>query len=76
MALPETPKGDVIRTAIEHGLKVELEAEYEILKKQLIEKLDRQKDVIISGILLHLMKKTSLQTFEEKVVVTIQTDRL
>lgn len=58
------------------GIKKALELEYEAFKKQMIERLDREKDLMISSIALHLMKEMSITTLNEHITITIKTTPL
>lgn len=65
--------GEIARLII-YSLKKSMEEKYEELKKDLIEKLDLEKDTIISGIALHLTKQMNIKTFGEVVQIEIKTE--
>jgi hypothetical protein len=60
--------------AIQDELKGVVEERYEILKKELIEKLDKDKDQVIAGIVLNLEKSVTIDRFENKLVIEVKTE--
>jgi hypothetical protein len=67
---------NLITNAIGAELRKEVEARYEILKKEMIERLDRDKDIIIAGLVLHLQKTMLIETHGERIVIELRTKSL
>lgn len=58
--------------AIKSAIKRNVEAEFEEKKKQLIRDLDLRKDEICAGILIDVMRTVDIQSFNDRVIVTIR----
>ncbi len=61
---------------VEDALRREVARSYEVLRKKLLEDLDRDKDILISGIVLNVMKSTDVQMFGERITITVKTKQL
>lgn len=53
-----------------------METSYEVLKKEMVERLDRDKDTIVAGLVLHLQKMMRIETSGEKLVIELRTKPL
>lgn len=71
MAVEQT-KPDFIYQAITSAIQKETSRLFEEHKKRMIEELDRDKDIIISGIVLHVAKSIEMQTMKDHLIVTIR----
>ena len=80
--MPITTQNDssVILGALNDAMRRHLEAEYTAFKDEavakLIERMDKGKDEIIAGILLHLMKRVDFQSLTDRVIVTVHTQAI
>lgn len=63
-----------IINAIEAEVKRTIGEKYEVLKKEFIENLDREKATTIASVSLHLMKMVDIQSINDRVILTIRTD--
>lgn len=66
----------VLRDAMERSLKENLDAKFEELKKGWIEKIDKEKDQILAGIALNVMRMVKFDTFQDNIVLTVKTEPL
>ncbi len=70
---------EIILGAIKEGFKKEItlviEAEYEKMKKDFADKLDREKAQAIAGLTLHIMKQIEFRDIGDKIVISIQNDK-
>jgi hypothetical protein len=64
---------DAISKALLVALKEHLNGQFEVLKKKLVEDLDKEKDIIISGLALNLMKQVRYDMRQNELVITINT---
>lgn len=64
--------GDLIEKAIKQGIEKEVSRAFDEHKKGLLEELDRDKDKIVAGIVLHVMGYVELHRSVHNVVVTIK----
>lgn len=62
----------LITDAVKKAVKYEIEQEYDRNVKELTERLEKQKDIIVSGVLLNLMKHVKMETMGQELVVTIR----
>lgn len=74
MPTPLNSADSIILGGLKSALKTALEAEYDFLKKDLLERLDNQKDQMIAGIMLHMMKQADIQTMVDRVIITVRTN--
>lgn len=58
--------------AIRKALHSEMEASWDSIKQGFIERLDRDKDRIIGGIAIDLMKLVNFETIKENIVITVR----
>ena len=72
MAINPPDSEDFLRRAIEKGIADEVSDAYDKLKTELVEKLDRQKDQIVSGICLGIMKHVSMERMGPDLHVVIK----
>ena len=63
-----------IISAIEKEVADTINSEYESAKKNLIEKLDKEKAKSIAGISLHIMKMIDAQRVGDNIVITVRTE--
>lgn len=61
----------MVRRAIEDGVKAEIEREWKVQEKLVIEALERRKTEAIAGLTLRIMKQIDMQNFGDKVVITL-----
>ena len=62
----------LIEQVVQNGIKVEVGKAFEEHKKQMLEKLDKDKDAIIAGILIDVMKLVEIESMGNKIVFTIR----
>lgn len=67
---------EAIRKAIEEALKQRIQERYEEKKKELIEDLDREKDQMLAGIVLHLMKQVSFERMGDILRIEVGTNSI
>lgn len=60
-----------IKEAIDKEVKAFAEKEFEIAKKQAIEKIEKYKDTVIVGVILHVQKHMSIENYGEELRITI-----
>lgn len=73
MAISTKPNDTyILNRAIEDAVRKETEAEFHALKQQLIEKLDRERDTIIAGVTLNVMKLVSFETMKDNLIITVR----
>lgn len=65
-SLPEFIKG-----AIDREVKAEAEKQFEIAKAEAIKKIDKYKDEIVAGVILHVQREMIMETFGEHLRITI-----
>lgn len=66
--------GNQVLAYIKKGLEETIEAEYEKAKKELVERLEREKAVAIAGLTLNIMKMVDMQNLGERLVLTIRQE--
>lgn len=64
----------LIKTAMDKALYSRLEDLFEDHKKQLIARLDRDKNEILSGITLSLMRQVQFSTMSDHIIITLRTE--
>ena len=62
---------EFIRVSIDKEVKVEAEKQFEIAKKQAIEKIDKYKDEVVAGVILHIQRQMTMETFGQELRITI-----
>lgn len=62
--------GQVIRKSIEDGVKSEIEREWKVQEKIIMEHLERRKTEMIAGLTLRLMKQINMQAMGEQIIIT------
>lgn len=70
MALAQNDQ-TLIHDAISKAIKKDTETAFEDLKKELIERLDREKDNIISGVVLNVMEYVNYKTIDRNLTITV-----
>lgn len=68
--------GELLLKAMHTELKSELGQRYEVMKKELIAKLDRDKDNIIAGLTLHVMQMVEFKEMQDRIVITLRTEKI
>lgn len=63
---------NLLNQAILDAVKKRTEEHYETLKKELIERLDRERNNIIAGVSLEVMKLVQYQTIQDNLVITVR----
>ena len=63
---------NLITEAIKNGVKNEVSRRFDEHKKTLIEQLDKDKDMIVSGIVLNITKYIQMDTATDNLVITIR----
>lgn len=75
MAISEKIKYDslpeFIKSAIDKEVKFFAEKEFEFAKKQAIEKIDKYKDEVVAGVILHVQRKMIMETCGQELRITI-----
>lgn len=71
-----TTLGEVFAEAIKKALESEFEHQFEESKKQMINKLDERKDEVLASLTLKLMKHISMESYGEKLIITLDTKKL
>lgn len=61
-----------IRENVESGVKTLVSQAFDRKKKELVDELDKEKDILVAGILLNVMKHVQIETLRENIVVTIK----
>ena len=62
---------EFIKAAIDKEVKAEAEKQFEIAKKQAIEKIDKYKDEVVAGVILHVQRQMTMETFGQELRITI-----
>lgn len=62
---------EFIQTAINKEVKAEAEKQFQIAKQQAIERIDKFKDEVVAGVILHVQRKMTLETFGQELRITI-----
>lgn len=73
MANIPTPTIGLIEDGIRKELYRKVEETFEQIKKDFMEKLDKDKAQIISGIALHVNKMLEFQTSSDRIIITLVT---
>lgn len=60
-----------MRTGIQQAIRAEVEVEYEKKKQEIIADLDKKKDTVVAGIVVHMMKSTSFKMMGEILTIEI-----
>jgi hypothetical protein len=68
---PEPLMQSALMQSIKRAVQEEIELEYERLKKEVVERLDRRKDEVVAGVLISVMKTVQVNTMDDKIVFTI-----
>ena len=63
---------DLIGNAIKQAVQRDTEQAYDDMKKKLIEDLDREKDTIVAGVVLNVMKLVNYETVGQNLVITVK----
>jgi len=58
--------------SIKAAIEKELDAEYDNIRKEFLEKLEKRKNEIIAGMLVNLTKNINVQSINENLIVTIK----
>lgn len=64
--------GDQIEGVIKKALQSEVEREFDALKKNLVEDLERRKNEICAGIMIGLMKTVEFEVARDRVTIVIK----
>lgn len=62
---------DFIKGAVDKEVKVFAEKEFEVAKKQAMEKIDKYKDEVIAGVVLHVQRQMTMETYGQELRITI-----
>lgn len=62
----------ILFDAIRRGVQQETERRWEEYKKEFLEKLERDKDMIVAGIVLDVMQHVKMETMGREMVVTVR----
>ncbi len=65
---------NLIEKAILDAVRKDTEYAFEYLKKELLERLDRERDTIIAGVVLNVSKLVNYQTIGENLVITVRKE--
>lgn len=75
MAITTTIKYDslpeFIKSSIDKEVKAFAEKEFEIAKKQAIEKIDKYKDQVVAGVILHVQRQMTMDTCGQELRIAI-----
>lgn len=63
------------RKGIEDSVKAEIEREWKVQEKLVMESLERRKTEAIAGLTLHVMKQIDMQNFGDRVVITLRQEK-
>jgi hypothetical protein len=64
---------DLIVNFIDQGIKKLVAERYEILKKDFLEQLEKDKAADLAGISLYIMKQVEINRMGENVIITLRT---
>ena len=62
---------EFIKAAIDREVKVKAEEEFEIAKKTAIEKIDKYKNEVVAGVILHVQRQMTMETMGQELRITI-----
>lgn len=62
---------EFIKAAIDKEVKAEAEKQFEIAKKHAIERIDKFKDEVVAGVILHVQRQMTLETHGQELRITI-----
>lgn len=70
----DTPKTDLVVEALRRGVREEAKRFFELEKKAMLERFDKEKDMIVSGLTLHIMKMVDFQRLQDRIVITVRNE--
>lgn len=76
MAQPTKSLTESLPTWLANALKAQMEEEFELLKEEYIKELDRKKDAIIAGLVLHASRRISVETVKDKMIIEVHTETI
>ena len=62
----------ILEGIIEKGLKSHADERYEEYKKELLERIEREKPAVIASILVDVMRTTDFQVLQDRILFTIK----
>lgn len=62
---------EAVKQAVEVGIRGYLEREYERAKEELLKRLEKEKDAVISGTMLNFARHIEMHTLGTKLIVEI-----
>lgn len=65
-----------IQKHIEKAVRESIETEYNKLKVELMHRLDEDKDAVLAGISLNVMKTIEFHHLEDRLVIELKTQKL
>lgn len=66
----KTPDNFILE-AIKDGVQQKVEIAFEESKNRLIERLEKEKDIIVSGVVLNVMRKVDMADYRDNIIITI-----
>jgi len=74
MSMDKTVDSQIIIKAIDGEIKRLISERYDVLKKEFVEKLERDKATELAGLSLFLMKNVNLSSIGETITITLRTE--
>lgn len=62
---------EFIKAAIDKEVKAEAEKQFEIAKKQAMENIEKYKDEVVAGVILHVQRQMTMETYGQELRITI-----
>lgn len=64
-----------IRGAVEQAIKYEVSRRFDERKKILIDEMDKQKEEVVAGVVVTMMKSVDFERFGNVLTIRVQTDK-
>ncbi len=74
MAINPPNDTDLLQRAIIAAVKRDTEVAFDQFRKELTEKLDRERDNIVAGVALNVMKHVQFETMNQNLVITVRKE--
>ena len=62
---------EFIKASVDKEVKTFAEKEFEVAKQQAIEKIEKFKDEVVAGVVLHIQRQMTMETFGQELRITI-----
>ena len=62
---------EFIKASVSKEVRVFAEKEFEVAKKEVLEKIDKYKDEVVAGVVLHIQRQMTMETMGQELRITI-----